>query len=196
VDQIAPKLRRWTAWHEEWRQEVGSLAVDTSDGLVLIDPIDPPPDVRKPAHVLLTVFWHARPGGNLEAQHVWAHSRGVRRLKNRGVEVTDTVDSGEPLPGGIQAFDTARESEVVYWLPDQKAIAVGDVLLGAGAKPHATSEPLRLCPERWLDKKKHRDLKKSLRPLLELPLERILVSHGEPVLTGGKDVLAALLDAR
>ena len=127
---------------------------------------------------------------------MWAHSRGVRRLKNRGVEVTDTVDDGEGLPGGIQPFETARESEVIYWLPDQKAIAVGDVLLGAGAKPHATSEPLRLCPERWLDKRKHRDLKKSLRPLLDLPLERILVSHGEPVLSGGKDVLAELLDAR
>jgi glyoxylase-like metal-dependent hydrolase (beta-lactamase superfamily II) len=196
VDQIAPRLRRWTAWHEEWRQEVASLAVDTPDGLVLVDPIDPPPEVRSPAHVLLTVFWHARNGGDLESPRYWAHSRGVRRLKNRGVTVTDDIDGDEPLPGGIEAFDTARESEVVYWLPEQRAIAVGDVLLGAGAKPHATSEPLRLCPERWLDKKKHRDLKKSLRPLLDLPLERILVSHGEPILTEAKDVLGELLDRR
>jgi hypothetical protein len=195
VQQIAPKLRRWTAWHEEWRQEVGSLAVDTADGLVLVDPIEPPPEVRRPAHVLITVFWHARPTGDIGEPRYWAHSRGVRRLKNRGVVVTDTVDDRDAeLPGGIQMFPTARESEVIYWLPDQRAIAVGDVLLGAGAKPHATSEPLRLCPERWLDKKKYRDLKKSLRPLLELPLERILVSHGEPVLTGAKDTLAALLD--
>jgi hypothetical protein len=172
------------------------LAVDTADGLVLIDPIDPPPELRRPAHVLITVFWHARPVGDLPAPHVWAHSRGARRLKNRGTTVTDNVDGGEPLPGGIQAFPTAREPEVVYWLPDQRAIAVGDVLLGAGAKPHATSEPLRLCPERWLDKKKYRDLKKSLRPLLDLPLERILVSHGEPVLADAKDVLTELLDRR
>ena len=82
----------------------------------------------------------------------------------------------------------------MYWLPDQRAIAVGDVLLGAGAKPHATSEPLRLCPERWLDGKKYRDLKKSLRVLLDLPIVRILPSHGDPVLTGGKDVLAALIE--
>jgi hypothetical protein len=33
----------------------------------------------------------------------------------------------------------------------------------------------------------------SLRPLLELPVERVLVSHGEPVLRGGLEALAAAL---
>jgi len=192
--EIAPGLRRWTAWHEEWKQEVGSLALRTDAGLVLIDPIDPPPEVRNPDHVLLTVFWHARSAGELGAERVWAAKRGVRRLKNRGVDVTDAFDDSDvELPGGIRVFETARESEVIYWLPSHKSIAVGDVLLGAGAKPHATSEPLRLCPERWLEKKKYRDLRKSLTPLLDLPLERILMSHGDPVLRGGKDALAELV---
>jgi glyoxylase-like metal-dependent hydrolase (beta-lactamase superfamily II) len=192
--EIAPGLRRWTAWHEEWKQEVGSLAVQTPDGLTLIDPLEPPPDVRKPDHVLLTVFWHGRSAGELGAEHIWAPARGVRRLHNRGVHVTDAFESDlEDLPGGIRAFATAREAEVVYWLPDQRAVAVGDVLLGAGAKPHATSEPLRLCPERWLGKATYAQLRKSLRPLLDLPLERIMVSHGDPVLRDAKDTLAALV---
>ena len=67
------------------------------------------------------------------------------------------------------------------------------MLLGAGAKPRATPEPLRLCPERWLGAKTHEDLKASLRPLLELPVEQVLVSHGEPVLTDGQRVLNELL---
>jgi hypothetical protein len=192
--EIAPRLRRWTSWHEEWKQEVGSLAVTTGDGLVLIDPLEPPPDVRKPDHVLLTVFWHGRSTGKLGAPHVWATTRAVRRLRNRGVEVTNPFETGAAeLPGGIQAFETARESEVVYWLPDQRAVAVGDVLLGAGAKPRATEEPLRLCPERWLGSKSHDDLKVSLRPLLELPVEQVLVSHGKPVLEDGQRVLGDLL---
>ena len=33
-----------------------------------------------------------------------------------------------------------------------------------------TDEPLRLCPERWLGKATHRDLRASLRPLLDLPV--------------------------
>lgn len=190
LTEIAPGLRRWTAWHEEWREDVGCLAVDTDDGLVLIDPLDPPRGLRRPAHVLLTVHWHAR---STKARHVWAHRRAVRMLANRGVEVSRAFAPGEWLPGGIQAHGTARPGEVVYWLPRQRAVAVGDVLLGAGAKPRDTGAPLRLCPERWLGKATHDDLRASLAPLLELPVSRVLVSHGEPVLRDGAAALAAAL---
>ncbi len=193
MDQLAPGLRRWTAWHDEWEQEVGSLAVETPDGLVLIDPIDPPPELRSPAHVLITVFWHGRTTAGLEAGRVWAPTRSARPLENRGITVTDRFRAGDELPGGIQAFQTPRVSEVVLWLPEQRAVAVGDVLLGAGAKPGATSEPLRLCPESWLGKASHDELRASLRPLLDLPVERVLVSHGEPALRDAKAELAAVL---
>ena len=194
LEEIAPGLRRWTALHEEWNEQVGSLALDTDDGLVLIDPIDPPRGLRRPEHVLLTVFWHYRSTPELRAKHVWASSRTVQALHNRGVEVTDRVSKGDELPGGIRAFETARRGEVVLWLPRQRAVAVGDVLLGSGAKPRATSDPLRLCPERWLGKASHADLRDSLRPLLDLPVQRVLVSHGAPVLHAGKRALAAVID--
>jgi hypothetical protein len=164
--------------------------VDTDDGLVLIDPLDPPPELGRPEHVLITLFFHSR---STKAPNVWADHRIVRRLASRGVEVTHPFTPGDPLPGGIRAFQTARRSEVAYWLPRQRAVVVGDVLLGAGAKPHATDEPLRLCPERWLEKATHDDLRESLAPLLELPVVRILVSHGEPVLRGGGRALATVL---
>jgi hypothetical protein len=165
LTEVAPGLRRWTAWHEEWQEDVGCLAVDTDDGLVLVDPLDPPRGLGRPEHVLITVFFHAR---STKAPHVWAHQSVVKRLANRGVEVSDAFTGEERLPGGIRAFDTARSGEVVYWLPRQRAVAVGDVLLGAGAKPRDTGAALRLCPERWLGKATHDDLRKSLAPLLEL----------------------------
>jgi glyoxylase-like metal-dependent hydrolase (beta-lactamase superfamily II) len=192
VARVAPGLRRWTAWHEEWKDEVASLAVDTDEGLVLIDPIDPPRGVANADHVLLTVFWHGRNTGELPGAQVWASKRAIRRLRNRGVKVTETVDDGG-LPGGIRALPTARDSEVVYWLPQQKAVVVGDVLLGAGAKPRPTEDPLRLCPERWLGGPSHDELRASLRPLLELPVQRVLVSHGQPLLRAGKQALARVL---
>ena len=192
--EITPGLRRWTAFHDHWEEDVGSLAVQTSDGLVLIDPIDPPNEVAAADHVLITVYWHGRSTGTLGAKRVWASARSERPLKSRGIEVTDPFRAGDALPGGIRAFQTARSAEVVYWLPDQRAVVVGDVLLGAGAKPRPTSDPLRLCPERWLGKATHDDLRRTLRPLLDLPVERVLVSHGEPILSGGKQALAAALD--
>ena len=191
--QIAPGLRRWTAWHADWEEDVGALALETSDGLILVDPIDPPAELRNPQHALVTVYWHGRAAAGIGAQHVWASMRSARPLQNRGIEVTDPFRAGDELPGGIVAFQTARSAEVVYWLPEQRALAVGDVLLGAGAKPRATSEALRLCPERWLGSRTHEDLRQSLLPLLELPVERILVSHGEPVVSEGARALRAVL---
>jgi hypothetical protein len=189
----APGLRRWTSFHDHWEEEVASLAVATADGLVLIDPIAPPPELGKPAHVLFTVYWHARSGAELRGARMWAPGRSKRPLANRGIEVTDVAAPEGELPGRIRAVQTARAAEVVYWLPEQHAVVAGDVLLGAGAKPRATDEPLRLCPEGWLGKATHQDLRASLAPLLELPVERVLVSHGAPVLDNAERELARVL---
>jgi glyoxylase-like metal-dependent hydrolase (beta-lactamase superfamily II) len=193
VQELAPGLRRWSARHEHWEEDVGSVAVDTADGLVLIDPIDLRASLGRPGHVLFTVYWHARSGAEVTGARIWASSRSKSPLGNRSIRVSDIAAPGAQLPGGIQVIQTPRAAEVVYWLPEQKAVVVGDVLLGAGAKPRATDEPLRLCPERWLGKGTHAELRDSLRPLLELPVERVLVSHGKPVLADGKRELARVL---
>jgi hypothetical protein len=39
----------------------------------------------------------------------------------------------------------------------------------------------------------HEDLQRALRPLLELPVDLVLVSHGRPVLTGARRALAGVL---
>ena len=158
-----------------------------------MDPIDPPPEVRAADHVLVTVYWHGRSTKGVDAKRIWASTRSAQPLRNRGIGVTDSFRAGDALPGGIRAFQTARAAEVVYWLPEQNALAVGDVLLGAGAKPRPTDDPLRLCPQGWLGKQTHDDLRGSLRPVLELPLDRVLVSHGRPVLHDGAAALAAVL---
>ena len=193
MDEIAPGLSRWTAWHDHWEEDVGSLALETDDGLILIDPLDPPLALGRPDHVVLTVFWHGRSTSGLRSKRVWAPTRSAQPLRNRGVEVTDAFKAGDELPGGLEAFQTARVNEVAYWLPKQRAVAVGDVLLGAGAKPRPTQEALRLCPEGWLGKRTHDDLRESLRPLLDRPVQRVLTSHGTPVLRGGKRALERLL---
>jgi hypothetical protein len=129
-------LTRWTSFSEAWGEDVGSVAVRTGEGLIFIDPLSPPSELGEPDHSLITVFFHAR-----EARgRVWATNGIVQRLANRGVIVTDPFEPGDPLPGGIVCYATARMGEVVYWLPEQQALAVGDVLLGAGAKPRATSD--------------------------------------------------------
>jgi hypothetical protein len=77
----------------------------------------------------------------------------------------------------------------MFWLPEVRALIPGDRILGApGGR-------LRLCPESWLFwVKVNRDgLRSLLEPLLELPIERVLVSHGEPVLSDGASALRRCL---
>jgi hypothetical protein len=52
-----------------------------------------------------------------------------------------------------------------------------------------------LCPESWLYwvSVNRDELRMLLQPLLDLPIERVLVSHGEPVLSGGTDALRRCL---
>ena len=181
-------MRRWTSFSEDWQEDVGSVAVESADGLLHFDPLDPP---ERADHTFITVFFHARGARG----RIWAPARQVKRLANRGVEVTDPFEPGDELPGGVECFTTAREGEVVYWVPSERALIVGDVLLGAGAKPRKTDDPLRLCPDRWVGGgKTQADLAASLRPLLELPIEQVLVSHGAPVLADGRAHLTAVLD--
>jgi glyoxylase-like metal-dependent hydrolase (beta-lactamase superfamily II) len=208
VLQISPGLWRWTGWHEEWKQDVGSVYVETPDGVVLIDPIVPPEDNQRfwdaldrdvnrvggEVHVLVSVFWHTRDAKQMVERYearVWAPRRGRPAIERRAGVVTDAFAPEDPLPGGLQALRTARAAEVVYWIPEHGALVPGDVLLSD------KQGGIRLCPASWLPESvDQRKLAESLRPLLDLPVERVLLSHGEPVLTGAKTALTAALDVK
>jgi len=144
-------------------------------------------------HVLLTVFWHIRSTAALVERYrarTWVPTTSRAPVARRGVPVSDPFRPGDPLPGGIEAYRTARSTEVVFWIPRHRALVPGDVLLGQ------QGGGVRLCPQSWLPPKTSlEDLAESLRPLLDLPVERVLVSHGEPVLRHGREALAASLDA-
>ena len=207
VAEIAPGLWRWTGFHEQWKEEVACVFCETEDGVVLVDPLVPPEDDERfwraldrdvqraggVVHVLLTVFWHVRSAADVAQRYdarVWAATGTRPAVERRGVTVTDPFRPGDALPGGVEASHTARAAEVVYWIPAHRALVPGDVLLGDDAGG------VRLCPEGWLPERASLgDLRESLRPLLARPVERILVSHGEPVLHDGAAALAAALDA-
>ena len=83
VVEIEEGLWRWTAFHEEWNEDVGCVYVDTEDGAVLIDPLVPKDatakfwkaldrDVKRQkgrVHVLITVFWHARSAAEMRERY-------------------------------------------------------------------------------------------------------------------------------
>jgi glyoxylase-like metal-dependent hydrolase (beta-lactamase superfamily II) len=205
VTELAPGLWRWTGYHEEWKDVVGSVYCETDEGVVLIDPLVPPEDTERfwqaldrdvarvggEVHVLLTVFWHLRSTGAMVERYdarTWVPTAARAPVVRRSVEVSDPFRPGDELPGALEASRTARSTEVVYWIPGHRTLVAGDVLLGGEAGG------VRLCPQSWLPAKTSlRELADSLRPLLELPVERLLVSHGDPVLADGHAALEEAL---
>ena len=209
VTRIADGLRRWSTYYGEWRDEVGSVYDEADDAVVLVAPLVPEErdeaerfwrtldrDVERagvPVHVLVTVFWHARSSAEVVRRYrgrLHAPARARAPIQRRTQAVTDVYRPGEPLPAGLEALPSGRATEVVFWLPAHRTLVVGDVVLGDAAGG------LRLCPDSWLPSGVgHRELRAALAPLLELPVERVLVSHGAPVLDNGQAVLARALAA-
>lgn len=192
--QIAPGLWRWTAPHPEWPakvspdspsywpQQVGSVLYATDQSAVFIDP-QLPPDTKgfwtwadqrvqeRSVHVLTTIHWHRRSRDQVAARYGASTSRAKPRL-----------------PHGVESFMLRRAGETLFWLPESRALVPGDRILGAA------KGGLRLCPGSWLDgDMTPAQLKQLLQPLQQLPIEHVLVSHGEPVIGNGARALADAL---
>ncbi len=104
-------------------------------------------------------------------------------------EVTNAFAPGDPLPGAVVAYPAGGPDarELLYFLPAHGALVAGDVLVGQG------DGRLRLGRIDAAAGGRER-LVQALRPLLDLPLEMVLVAHGAPVLSDARTALARALD--
>ena len=186
VSELARGLWRWTAPHPDWKkdadwaQEVGCVYYEAPGATVLIDPLVPPErerflealdrDVQRrglPVSILLTVPWHGR----------------------SSAEIAGRYETTTEVPDGVEPFALPDFTETVWWLPVPATLVVGESLFGNG------NGGLSLCPDTWVKGERRSALRRSLLPLLDLPVERVLVSHGEPVLDRGHAALERALRA-
>jgi glyoxylase-like metal-dependent hydrolase (beta-lactamase superfamily II) len=196
---VAAGVRRWSLHYEDWGKEVGCVAIERGEGLVLVDPLLAPghwPRLEaalggRSPDIVLTTHWHARSSAEITARfphtRVWAPRSGAAATRRRA-PVTNPYAAGDELPGGLVAFAAAPRTETVLWDPASGSLIFADAVLGDG------EGGLRLCPGWWLPRSSSlEELREKLRPLLDLPVERVLVSHGEPALAGTRAKLAAAL---
>ena len=126
-------------------------------------------------HVLTTISFHRRSRDAVAERYRAATSRARRSL-----------------PRGVESVPLPRFGETMFWLLEQRALVAGDRILGG------RRGGLRLCPQSWLrylpSSPSVDELRHALRPLLELPIELVLVSHGKPVLRRGHAALARALE--
>lgn len=213
MQQVTARIWQWTAEHPDWTPEEGedgwdptvsSYALVADDTLVLLDPLLPEDETAVldaldteverlgPPHVFITIYWHARSAQRMLDRYagarVWAYRPAAADVQQR-TQVTDTFTLEDELPAGVRAYEAGVMNEVVYWLPDDRALVTGDIVIASAARP---------APRVWSDNMKPpvlENVQRSLRPLRELPVDLLLLTHGEPLRGGAREAFREALEA-
>jgi hypothetical protein len=208
VQEIEHGLWRWTAPHPDWLphsdstggwvRDVGSVYAELPAAILLVDPVVPQDvedaarlwraldrDVerlRRPVCVVITVHWHRR-----GADEVIARYGGL-----------DGV-----VPDGATAIPLADPiGETAYALRRYRALVPGDIVLGGDGIEGERVDGLRVCPPGWYGRTLAErlwysgiGLRSALDRLAQESAERVLVTHGTPLLSGGAEALHSLAAA-
>lgn len=192
VEELAPGLWGWSARHPNWRpgarwdESVWCYYAEAGQATLLIDPLVPPDDEEGgfherldteverralPVRILLTASHHRRSTDELAARYdaeIW--------------------DGEGALPEGVETFrvEHPRPVERPLWLSEHCALAFGDALTTLPGELRVWWDVRWAEGDEWYRER----LLPSLRALLDLPVEHVLVGHGPPA--PGAELAAAL----
>jgi len=195
VLEIAPGLWHWTARHEHIHMDVSSYFLLAER--VLIDAMIPAEGLSwfdergVPEHVLLTNRHHERDAWRLrDAFGCTVHCvrSGLHELHGRGP--VEAFDFGDELPGGVIAFevDAICPDETALYIPAHRALACAD-----GVVRWPGRDEVGFVPDELMDdpEETKAGLRDAYRRLLDLDFDLLLLAHGDPVVTSGKEALRA-----
>jgi glyoxylase-like metal-dependent hydrolase (beta-lactamase superfamily II) len=205
-------LWHWERRHPEWHPDdfgavVGSYLVHTRGVSLLIDPLVDGEDdpvaceldalAQDPVRILISIPYHAR-----SAEFFW------RRYADRGALIMghplvakrlSDLSGFRPLSGGEDIEGVARvhrigrpvRAEMPIEIPSLKALVFGDAIVQYEGALHLWDDPIGSDNRRkWYEER----FLPTMRALERLDVERILVTHGRPVLSGGAVALKEALD--
>jgi hypothetical protein len=214
-EKLAKGLWRWTERHPEWHpgefgSEVACFAVQAGEDTLLIDPLLPEDDGAVLAlvdeilvdrlTVLVTVPYHVRSSEAIWRRYrkqaettIRGHANAAKRLADRSG--FREIDPAGELPGGVTPHRIGKpvRNETPFHLPSHRALVFGDAMVEVDGR-------LRVWSDRRLDEKVERFYRErfnpTLEPLLDLDFERVLVTHGPPVMKDGPRALRSALRSK
>jgi glyoxylase-like metal-dependent hydrolase (beta-lactamase superfamily II) len=188
VRELQAGVWHWEATHPDWEPGadwpalVSSYAIDDGERLLLFDPLAAPNELEglaagRETAIVLTCPWHARDAVSL------AERLGAKLY----VPPPDEGDP-DPVPGqmfragdslavGVEAFPgmeiAGEANDFVLWVASRRALVAGDTLIDRGNGLE--------FPADWTNESVPAEqIAESLRPLLQLPVEVVLATHGGP----------------
>jgi glyoxylase-like metal-dependent hydrolase (beta-lactamase superfamily II) len=207
--ELRPGLWHWEAPHPQWEStapwgpEVSSYAIDDGERLLFFDPIAPPGELEalagdRETAIVLTCPWHERDSRGLverlgapvytplpdsaedlmrkwglTAEQAGDGSPDVVWLLKEGIGEAHPYTAGDRLDVGVDALPGEKANDMVLWVESHGAVVAGDTLVDFG-------KGLEINP-RWISEDMTREqVVEGLRPLLDLPVEHMLATHGVP----------------
>lgn len=187
IRDIAPGLWVWSRAHPDWTPEsdfdgpVTSTCVASGGEVVLVDALAPEPDDAEawarldeapPTVVVVLKPDHVR-DVDLFVRRYGARAFGPWLFYPGDVPHTEltAIEPGSSVPGGLEAlYDGRGRAETPMWIAEHRTLVFADALAAPRGELLVWDCPA--LQERALP---------ALRALLELPFERVIVSHGDPV---------------
>ena len=212
LHRIEEGLWHWERRHPEWHPGefgavVGSYAVRTGGVTLLIDPlVDDETDpvlsdlddmVLGPVRILVSIPYHVRSAELLWRRYrsddalIMGHPLAAKRFDDRtGFR---SLAGGEDIEGVARTYRIGKpvRAEIPIEIPALRALLFGDAIVEFKGRLHLWDDPIdsenrrRWYEERFLP---------TMRALESLDVERVLVTHGRPVLSGGAIALKEALD--
>ena len=176
---VTPSVFAWHAYAPAVKCDLSSCALDTADGLILVDPIELAEPAlakmilaRKPCAIVLTNGNHTRAAEKFRA------ALGVKIFASHdadGLDLTPdaTLSDGELAFGNIRIISLPGAGPGEIALVGHGTACVGDALI------HLPPEGLRILPDKYCTDPAQ--LRRSLRKLLSCDFQVMTFAHGAPL---------------
>ena len=193
--QVSASLQSWQSYDASVKSDLFSTAVQTSDGLLLVDPIPLQPKLLQQligthpiAGVFVTNVNHCRAAADFAekfAAPIFAHSATRTACE---LSSAREVGDGQTFVANACAIEiqgAAAGEMAIHHEQDGGALIVGDALINF--EPYGfTFLPPKYCSNA-------KEMRRSLHHLLEYNFERMLFAHGTPVMHSARKKLEELL---
>ncbi|MGZ6253041.1 MAG: MBL fold metallo-hydrolase [Candidatus Binataceae bacterium] len=195
METIAPDIRTWAWFSTPHGYNFNGLLIAHPEGSICIDPVQASADeveeiVRaRPARVLLTNRNHVRAANLIRectGARVAIHPADAAYARSQGASIDDELRVGERVgPLVVVGVSGKSPGEVALHWPDRKILIVGDAVIG---NPPGRCSLLR---EQVMDDPPR--LRESVRNLLAIDFDTLLVGDGVSILSGARDRLSELV---
>jgi glyoxylase-like metal-dependent hydrolase (beta-lactamase superfamily II) len=181
VHEVQAGIWHWQAPHPEWNARgaawgkvVSSYAIEIEDGLVLFDPLTVPGELEgRATAIVLTCPWHRRDAPSLAERLGLPIYVPPPDPPDPDPVKGQVFQAGDRLPIGVEAFPGREANDPVLWIESRRALVAGDSLI---ERDKGLEFPRDWAP----DDASPEELLAAMQPLLELPVEVVLPTHGEP----------------